>query len=172
MILVGVVARTHGNRGEVIVNSTTDFAAERFQPGARLFMRRPGAAPEPLEVTGARFHQGRPVLQIAGVDSISAAEIYANTEIRIAAEDQGGLPDGVYYHNDLIGCVVVTAGGETVGTVTAVQGDGEASRLVVGHARGELLIPFALDICHVDVAARRVVVTPPEGLLELNGDWR
>lgn len=172
MILVGVIARTHGNRGEVIVNSTTDFAAERFQPGARLFMRRPAAAPEPLELTGARFHQGRPVLQIAGVDSISAAETFANAEIRIAAEDQGALPDGVYYHNELIGCAVVTNRGESVGTVTAVQGDGESSRLVVGHARGEMLIPFATAICQVEVAARRIVVTPPDGLLELNGDWR
>lgn len=172
MILVGVIARTHGNRGEVIVNLTTDFAEDRFRPGARLFMRRPNAVPEALDITAVRFHQGRPVLQIRGVDSIGAAEVFANSEIRIPAEDQGTLPDGVYFHSDLIGCEVKTATGEVVGTVGAVEGEGAASRLVVRSGRGEVLIPFAVDICRVDVPARRITVTPPEGLLELNGDWR
>jgi 16S rRNA processing protein RimM len=172
MILVGVIARTHGNRGEVIVNLTTDFPEERFRPGARLFMRRPNAAPEALDVTAVRFHQGRPVLQIRGVDSIGAAEIFASAEIRIPAEDQGALPDGVYYHSDLVGCEVITAAGEAIGSVATVEGEGATSRLVVKSRRGEVLIPFAEDICHVDLAARRITVTPPEGLLELNGEWR
>jgi len=172
MVLVGVIARTHGNRGEVIVNLTTDFAEQRFQPGARLFMRRPNAAPEALDVTAVRFHQGRPVLQIRGVESIGAAEAFASAEIRIPPEDQGTLPDGVYFHSDLAGCEVKTATGEAIGTVAAVEGEGVTSRLVVRSRRGELLIPFAVDICQVDLTARRIIVTPPEGLLELNGDWR
>ncbi len=172
MVLVGVIARSHGNRGEVIVNLATDFAEERFRPGARLFVRRPNAAPEALDVAAVRFHQGRPLLQIRGVDSIGAAEVYASAEIRIPTEDQGTLPDGVYFHSDLIGCEVITTSGDVVGAVTAVQGEGAASRLVVGSHRGEVLIPLAVEICQVDVPGRRITVTPPEGLLELNGEWR
>jgi 16S rRNA processing protein RimM len=172
LVLVGIVARTHGLRGEVAVNLATDFADERFKPGARLFARRPNAEPEALEVVGVRFHKGRPLLQIRGVDSIDAGEKYANAEIRIPAEDQGTLPEGTYFHSDLVGCEVVTVGGEGIGTVTAVQGEGAASRLVVASRRGEVLIPLAEEICQVDVGARRITVTPPEGLLELNGEWR
>lgn len=172
LVLIGVVARPHGIRGEVVVNLATDFAEERFRPGARLFVRRENAAPEALDVTAVRFHQRRPLLQIRGVDSIDAAEVYARAEIRIAPEDQGTLPQGVYFHSDLVGCEVITASGDAVGTVAAVQGEGAASRLVVANRRGEVLIPLAADICHVDVAARRITVTPPEGLLNLNGEWR
>jgi len=43
---------------------------------------------------------------------------------------------------------------------------------VVAGKRSELLIPLADEICTVDVAAKRITVRPPDGLLELNGDWR
>lgn len=172
LILVGIVARTHGLRGEVAVNLATDFAEERFKPGARLFARRVNGVPEALDVVAVRFHKGRPLLELRGVDSIDAGEKYANAEIRIAPEDQGTLPDGTYFHSDLVECEVVTVDGERVGTVTAVQGEGAASRLVVANPRGEVLIPLAQDICQVDIDARRITVTPPEGLLELNGEWR
>ena len=42
----------------------------------------------------------------------------------------------------------------------------------VAGKRSELLIPLADEICTVDVAAKRITVRPPDGLLELNGDWR
>lgn len=172
LVLVGVVARTHGIRGEIVVNPATDFADERFQPGGRLFVRLTNGTPGPLDVTGVRFHQGRPLLTIRGVDSIDTAEKYAGAEIRMAPEDQGTLPDGIYFHSDLVGCEVVTASGEVVGAVTNVQGEGTASRLVVTSRRGEVLIPLAMEICQVDLPGRRITVTPPDGLLELNGEWR
>ncbi len=82
------------------------------------------------------------------------------------------LPEGEYYHRDLIGCTVVTDGGETIGRVTAVQGERAASRLVVTSPRNEIMIPLAEEICTVDLEAKRITVRPPEGLLELNGEWR
>ena len=171
-ILVGVVARTHGNRGEVIVNPETDFPEERFRKGARLWTRRRDAAPTPLEVVTMRLHQGRPVILFAGVGSMNEAELLAGQELRSEEVEAGLLADGEYYHRDLIGCEVVTEAGDTVGRVTDVQGDRRQSRLVVAGKRSELLIPLADAICTVDVAARRITVRPPEGLLELNGDWR
>jgi ribosomal 30S subunit maturation factor RimM len=56
--------------------------------------------------------------------------------------------------------------------VTAVQGERAASRLVVTSPRNEIMIPLAEEICTVDLEARRITVRPPEGLLELNGEWR
>jgi 16S rRNA processing protein RimM len=172
MILVGVIARTHGNRGEVILNSLTDFPDRRFRVGARLFARTTASPIELLEVTSVRFHQGRPILGLAGISSISDAERLAGCEVKIPASEQEPLPHGQYYHHQLIGCEVVTETGDRLGRVTDVQGDGAASRLVVRGSRAELLIPLAQEICHIDVEARRIVVTPPEGLLEVNGEWR
>jgi ribosomal 30S subunit maturation factor RimM len=67
---------------------------------------------------------------------------------------------------------VETAEGVTVGRVSGVDGDGEATRLVVRGARREVLIPLARELCDVDLAAHRIVVRPPEGLLDVNGEWR
>lgn len=171
-ILVGVIARTHGNRGEVIVNPETDFPDERFRKGARLWTRRRDGAPSTLEVVTMRVHQGRPVILFSGIGSMNDAELLAGQELRTDDVDADLLPEGEFFHRDLIGCEVVTEGGEPVGRVTSVLDDGAQARLVVAGKRGELMIPLADEICTVDVAAKRITVRPPEGLLELNGDWR
>lgn len=171
-IPVGVVARAHGNRGEVVVNAETDFPAERFRPGARLLARRRDGTNTVIEVAGMRMHLGRPVLAIAGIDSISKAEELAGAELRADAREPMPIGAGEYRYRDLIGCLVVTEAGDTVGRVAGVEGERGANRLVVTGGRAEVLIPFAAEICTVDLAARRITVRPPEGLLELNGDWR
>ena len=172
MVLVGFVARTHGIRGQVILNSETDFPEDRFREGATLYARLGEGKVEALQVASARFQNGRPVVSLQGIASIDEAERLAGAELRIPASEQGSLPEGTYYHHELIGCEVVTREGATVGRVTAVQGQGEATRLVVRGSRAEVLIPLAQEICAVDVAAKRIVVTPPDGLLEVNGEWR
>ena len=173
-ILIGVIARTHGNRGEVIVNPETDFPEERFHEGARLMMRAKDGNVGTLEVATMRMHQGRPVILFKGIGSMDDAELLAGTELRIAEEDSDAelLEEGEFFHRDLIGCAVVTENGDPVGEVTAVEGDRGNTRLVVRSQRNEVMIPLADEICTVDVANKRITVRPPEGLLELNGEWR
>jgi 16S rRNA processing protein RimM len=90
-------------------------------------------------------------------------------ELRVPVGELEPLPDGMFYRHDLVGCRVETAGGQAVGDVVKVEGDLGASRLVVDGPGGEVLVPLAQAICVViDIAARRIVVDPPEGLLELN----
>ena len=172
MILVGIVARTHGNRGQVIVNAETDFPDARFQPDATLFARKGDGPIEELTVTSVRFQQGRPILGLVGIGSIDEAERLAGFELKVPATEQKSLPAGTFYHHELIGCVVVTIDGQRVGTVASVEGSGAASRLVVRGPRREVLIPLAAEICTVDTGAKRITVQPPEGLLEVNGEWR
>jgi len=171
-ILVGVIARTHGNRGEVIVNPETDFPEERFRKGTTLWTRRREGTPSALDVVTMRMHQGRPVILFSGIGSMNDAELLADQELRTDEVDTELLPDGEFFHRDLIGCEVVTEAGEAVGRVTDVLDDSAQARLVVAGKRSELLIPLADEICTVDVAAKRITVRPPVGLLELNGDWR
>ena len=97
----------------------------------------------------------------------------SGTELRIAEDNLDELlEDGEFYQRDLIGCAVVTEGGDHVGEVSAVEGERGAMRLVVRSRRNEVLIPLADEICTVDLKAKRITVRPPEGLLELNGEWR
>lgn len=168
MALVGRIARAHGNRGQVIVNLETDFPERRFYPGAELFVKRGGGV-EQLTLTSVRFHGGRPIVGVAGVESMDAAEALAGFELRVPADWLRPLPEGVFYRHDLVGCHVETRGGDPVGVVRDVEGTLAGSRLVVAGAGGEVLIPLASEICTaIDPAEKRIVIDPPEGLLDLN----
>jgi len=164
MALVGRIARAHGIKGQVIVNPDTDFPEERFRPGATLFTTR-----GPVTLTTARIQNGRPVIGIEGVATMNDAEALAGLELRVPVGELAPLPHGTFYHHELIGCEVVTERGDMVGIVESVEGTVAGSRLVVAGAKGEILIPLATEICRtIDAAGRRIVIEPPEGLLDLN----
>ena len=121
MAVVGTIARAHGIRGQVIVNPETDFPEQRFHAGAELFIERGGQV-ETLTVTTARFHRERPVIGIAGVDTMDDADALAGQELRVPVDRLAALPSGTFYRHDLIGCRVETRDGRTVGVVRDVEG--------------------------------------------------
>jgi 16S rRNA processing protein RimM len=165
-ILVGRIARAHGNRGQVIVNLDTDFPEERFVVGRVL---RVGSGGESRRIGSVRFHQGRPVIGFEGIDTMDAAEALAGAELKMPASEMQPLPVDTFYHHDLVGCEVKTRRGDEVGRVIAVEGPMERSHLVVASPKGDVMIPLVATICvSVNPAARTIVVDPPEGLLDLN----
>jgi 16S rRNA processing protein RimM len=166
LILVGRVARAHGNKGQVIVNPDTDFPDERFAPGTTLLV---GEQAQPRKITSARFHQGRPVIGLEGIETMDAAEALAEAELKVPAATLAPLPENTYYRHELIGCEVQDTDGRILGEVAAVEGPLEMSRLVINAPHGEVLIPLVADICvEVDPAAKRIRVAAPEGLIDLN----
>jgi len=168
MVLVGRIARPHGIRGQVIVTPETDFVEERFRAGAT-FWTRSGRGDELLTVSTARVQHGRPVIGFEGFSTIEDVEPLAGLELRVPESALMPLPEGAYYHHDLVGCVVETAGGERIGEVTRVNGGVGASLLSINGPRGEVLVPLVAAICvEVDIAGRRIRIEPPAGLLELN----
>jgi 16S rRNA processing protein RimM len=168
MVLVGRVARTHGIRGHVLVNPETDFVAERFQAGAQLWIQVDGREAA-LTIADARVDGRRPILSFDGYASVEAAEGLAGAELRVPESALQPLPVGRYYLHQLAGCRVETTDGAPIGTVARVEGGAGAAVLVVEGARGEVLVPFAQEICvGIDVEARVIRVQMPEGLLELN----
>lgn len=175
MVLVGRVARAHGNKGQVIVNPETDFPEERFQAGKTVFTRAASGAPTSRVIIASRIHQGRPVLGFEGVETMDDAEALAGSELRVPESDLVKLPAGSYYHHDLIGCEVRRQDGAVVGKVKGIEGPMAGSTLVVDGRHGEVLIPLASEICvTIDPQNRVIVIEPPEGLVELNepGRWR
>jgi 16S rRNA processing protein RimM len=167
LLLVGRVARAHGNRGQVIVNPETDFAEERFRAGRTLLVG-PESGAQPRTIRDVRFHQGRPIVALDGIETMNDAEALAGAELWIAEEEAGALPANTFYRHDLVGCEVVDAGGMPVGTVASVEGTLERSYLIVRGRRGDVMIPMTAEIVAVDITAKRITINPPEGLLELN----
>jgi 16S rRNA processing protein RimM len=122
-----------------------------------------------VTLTTVRFQHDRPVIGIAGVETMNDAEALAGRELRVPIDSLAPLPAGTFYRHDLVGCRVETRTGDAIGTVTAVEGSLAGSRLVVAASGGELLIPLVAPICTtIDPAAKRIVIDPPEGLLDLN----
>jgi len=168
MAVVGRIARAHGNRGQVIVNLDTDFPEARFHAGAELFARR-GSGVEALRLTSVRFQHERPVVGIEGVVTMNDAEALAGLELRVPIDRLTRLPPGTFYHHDLVGCRVETRAGAAVGVVRGVETAPSGARLVVDGAAGEVLIPLVAAICTaVDPLGKRIVIDPPDGLLDLN----
>ena len=167
LILVGRIGRTHGVRGDVFVNPETDAPEERFAEGRVVHLELPGRS-ERLTIESVKFHQGRPIVGFAGIETMEAAEALRGAELRIPAEELPPLPEATYYRHDLVGCEVTDTKGQTIGRVTSVDGPLERSRLVIAGPRGEVMVPMVEGICvRVDPAAKVIVVDPPEGLLDL-----
>ncbi len=168
MVRVGRIVRPHGLKGDVVVESDTDFGATRFRKGAGLTLERAGRT-QPLTVAASRPQGDRWVVRFTGVDSIEAAEALRDAVLSAPETARPALPTGSYYFGDLVGCDVVTDRGAVVGRVARVYDGAAQAVLGVDGARGEVLIPLAQEICReVDVTARRIVIAPPEGLLEAN----
>ena len=176
-VLVGTIERPHGLHGEVVVKPLTDFPDQRFVPGAALKTARAGRTPDGsavLRVDDVRWHKDRPLVLFEGVETVEAAEALRGLGLWITASERPALEPGVFYEADLVGCQVETVEGPggpgtALGPVQRVDGVPGASMLVIETPSGEVLVPLADDICRViDPAARRIVIDPPAGLLELN----
>jgi 16S rRNA processing protein RimM len=164
-LVVGRIGRPHGVRGEVTVEVRTDDPDTRFAPGTTLTTDPP--SPRPLVVSAARWHSGVLLLRLAGVDDRDQAEALRGTMIVIDSADVPAPADpDEFYDHQLIGLTVHTAGGEPVGEVSDVLHHGQ-DLLVVRHDSRDVLIPFVKALVpEVDLAAGRVVVDPPPGLLD------
>lgn len=128
-------------------------------------LRRPGGEESERRVLEAR-PQGRIwALLVDGVVDRSGAEAMVGTEVLAEREALGEAGEDRHYWADLEGLPVVTVSGEQVGTVTGLLETGAVDVLVVTGGKGERLVPLAPYV-EVDRVGRRIVVDPPEGLLE------
>ena len=125
---------------------------------------KPQGAPREIHVTSCWPHKGRFVLKFDGVDSIDAAEAYRGFEIRVPEDELPALPDGTYYHHELIGLRVQDPRGRDLGAVSALlETGGEAKVLVVRGPNGEALYPLAAHfVKKVDLPGGCLVLEPRE----------
>jgi len=190
-LVVGRIARPHGVRGEVSVEVRTDEPDRRFAVGSVLATDPAGAGP--LAVASARWHTGRLLVGFEGITDRNQAETLRGVWLTLDSADAGSTGDPDEFHDhELIGLAVVTVSGEPVGRVTDVRHFGQDLLVIEPVGRGGpagppparrgpgraqpgqpdgadgLLVPFVAAIVpEVDVAAGRLVIDPPPGLLEL-----
>jgi len=175
-ILVGVIGKPRGNRGEVYVEPLTDFPDRRFAQAAELYFEpgMPGGGePRRVVVEQSRWIGDRLVIRLAGSDSIDGAEALRGAKLYADAADEPSLDKGSYFHRQLEGLTVVTEDGRRLGTVTGLlrTAAGDILEVSPGEGPGEdpYLVPAVEEICYdVELSEGVIRVRLPEGLLEIN----
>lgn len=169
-LTVGRLGRPHGNGGEMMVWPLTDHPGSTFAPGVVLL---PGDdAPDvdlpPLEITGSRPFQQGWLVTFAGIETRTEAGTLRGCYLYRALAEVEPLAEGEVFQHQLLGLEVVTVSGAPVGTVREVYEMMPADLLEVRGEEGTHMIPMLKDIVvEIDVEGGRLVVDPPEGLLDL-----
>ncbi len=174
------IRHPQGRKGEVFADILTDFP-EKFADRRHLLLLQPpgssdisAAKPREVGLIAHWLHKGGIVFHFAGVDSISAAETLAGLIVAIPREERAALEEDEVYIGDLIGCTLVNVASENLPVVVGQIEDvdrtaGPVPLLVVQSTNGEVLVPFAKSYLRkLDLDARHVEMTLPEGLIELN----
>jgi 16S rRNA processing protein RimM len=159
LVLIGRVVKPQGRRGEVLVHPLSD-RPDRFPGLEAAFLTGPDEEARAVRVTSSRPHKGRHVLKLEGVDSIDEAERLRGLELRIGEEELAPLPEGSYYHHELIGLRVTGRAAGELGVVEDVMDTGAGAPILVVHGPGgETLVPLVEDfVKRVDLAGARIVV--------------
>ncbi|MFC9763123.1 ribosome maturation factor RimM [Rhodococcus jostii] len=171
-LVVGRVAKSHGIKGEIVVEVRTDEPEDRFAVGAVLRGHKPREQTvSTYTVEAARDHSGRLLLRLEGVSDRTAADALRGTLFVIdSAELEPSDDPDEFYDHELEGLSVRLADGTEVGTVIEVLHSAAGELLSIrraGDQSGELLVPFvAAIVTSVSVADGVVLIDPPEGLLD------
>lgn len=164
-VVVGRIGRPHGIRGAVSVRPTTDAPQDRFAVGAVL-LTDPAAA-GPLTVSAARANGTAWVLSFTEVPDRDAAEALRGTVLTVPIDSLPPTDDpDEFFDHQLVGLTAVTTDGTVLGTVDDVLHPPASAVLSVRRPDGSAeLVPFVSAIVpEVDLAAGRLVVTPPDGM--------
>jgi 16S rRNA processing protein RimM len=114
----------------------------------------------------SRRHGDRYLVKFEGIDARDDAAALQGA-LFVTSNDLRQLEEDEFWPHDLIGCEVVTGNGASIGRITGVVPGAAQDLLRVESKTGERLIPMVKDmVSEVDTGARRVIVDPPEGLLD------
>jgi 16S rRNA processing protein RimM len=170
-VVVARIGKPHGLRGEVTVQLHTDDPQARFAVGERLATQATAGSgvPRALTIRSTRVHQGTWLLGFEEIPDRTGAESLRGTRLVADAQPTEDAENG-WYEDELVGLAVITADGARVGEVTGLElGPAQDLLVVALDTGGDAYLPFVEAIVpEVDVDGGRVVVDPPEGLLELN----
>lgn len=166
------ILRARGLRGEVAAQILTDFP-ERLPELREVWLADGRTEPRRTRVQRcwiSTSRGGQAIFHFSGIDNVESAEKLRGLEIQVPLDQRAKLTTGNYYVGDLVGCEVWESDAPAaLGVVLDVQFPGGPPLLSVETSEGEVLIPLAAAFCvRIDIPAKRIDVSLPEGLLDLN----
>jgi len=169
VVAIGRVLRPWGRHGAVVVEPMT-HDVERFRCLTDVLIESSEGEAQPYRVREVRIdRRGRPVVGFDEFQSISDAERLRGAALLVPEEAAVRPPGDAYFNHELVGAMVSTTSGDSLGEVDDILETAAGNLLVVRARQGEILLPATRAIVReVDVRGRRIVVDPPPGLVELN----
>ena len=162
-IAIGEILAPWGSKGKLRVEVTTDFP-DRFAPSSKVYINK-----KPVTIENTEWHKGKVIVKLNAINSIEDAEKLRGQLLEIHHSQLHNLPEGHYYHFQLVGLEVQTIEGEVLGNITEILTTSSNDNYVVSGTKGEILIPAVEDIVKsIDLNKGCLVIEPIEGLLSLN----
>jgi 16S rRNA processing protein RimM len=159
-VAIGQILAPWGIQGKLKVEVVTDFP-QRFTPRSKVYINH-----QPMTIDAAEWRKGKAIIKLSSIDTIEEAQRLRGQPIEIHHSQLQPLPEGQYYHFQLIGLEVETTRGELLGNITEILTAESNDIYVVNGDRGEILIPAIDDVVKsIDRNKGHVVIEPIEGLL-------
>jgi 16S rRNA processing protein RimM len=161
-ILIGKIQRSHGVEGDVLVHSISD-APERFAPGTTVWV---GEEHQEYRIQSRRFADRTQIIHFRGIKNPEEVAAIRNKLVYIQQSSLPPLPEGEYYHFQLIGLTVEDESGVQIGVLNEVLTTGANDVYAVLDAEGkEILFPAVESVVILtDIANKKMVVRPQEWL--------
>jgi 16S rRNA processing protein RimM len=166
-ITIGKILKPKGLRGEVKILPLSDIP-ERFQHLKAVCVRQPDGQEVTLSIVDVRPYKGFVYLRFSERSSRESVMDLIDGEILVDSATAPELPDGVYYHFEILDSEVYTDEGQRLGVVVDILETGAHDVYVVQEEQREYLIPVTDDIVRqIDRTQKRITIHPLEGLLDL-----
>jgi len=161
-LVVGILNRAHGLRGEMLMKVVTDFP-ERLKPGVKVFL---GHGHKPCIIGECRIHTQGMLIRFQGIGTSEAAGAYRNQSVYVLSADRPRLPEGQYYHHELLGLKVIDEGEQLIGALVEILETGANDVYVIkGADERELLLPAIPGVVlGIDLRRRLIRVHVPDGI--------
>lgn len=166
-ICIGKIINTHGIRGELKIQSLSDFDEERYQKGNEIFIAYENTY-LPFKVKSYRRHKGYPLIAFENNEDINQVEKYKGSYIYIDKAKRPSLPKGQYYRDELTGLKAVSEEGNDIGIVTAVEdSSGHYTNIRIQRkGMSDVLIPNIPEfVKEVNMQDKTITIHVEEGLL-------
>lgn len=165
-VVIGVVERAHGVKGEVKVKPLTDFP-QRFKKLKTVNVELTGGLTREVEIIKAALRRESVYLTLKGIDTREEAEALRGGYLHISLEQLVPLAADEFYHFEVIGFEVRTTEKEFLGIVDEVLALPANDVLVVKAGEREHLIPVVKDVIKkIDRARGQITIHVIDGLLD------
>jgi 16S rRNA processing protein RimM len=142
-LVVGKLRHTHGVRGEILLDVITDFP-ERLQPGMTVFV---GEQHRPERIRSRRMHGQGLLLSFEGYTTPESMSALRNTLVYVPTAGRPPLPEGEYYHHQVLGLRVVSDEGGELGRISEILSTAAHDVYVIRSEGGaEILLPATDEV--------------------------